>query len=77
MLGGSILSRMNTRKRYLYGLISTLLFAVGLVRAAERFDPVKQSSVRPLPIVADAILSTGSCSINCHAIDNVNGVHSL
>jgi len=34
---------MNTRKRYLYGLISTLLFAAGFARAAERFDPVTHS----------------------------------
>lgn len=38
--GGSSLSAMNTNKRVFVGLVSSLLLAAGLSRAAERLDPL-------------------------------------
>jgi len=34
---------MNNKKRYLFGLISTLLLTVGFARAAEHFDPINRT----------------------------------
>jgi hypothetical protein len=34
---------MNTIKRFLLGILSSALLAVGLARAADRIDPVSQS----------------------------------
>jgi len=40
---------MNTTKRYLLGLVSSLLLAVGLVRAADRLDPMVGNISVPAP----------------------------
>jgi hypothetical protein len=37
---------MNTKKRFLYGLVSSLFLVVGLVRAAEHFDPGSQPGLQ-------------------------------
>jgi hypothetical protein len=34
---------MKTTKRYFFGLVSSLLLAAGLARAADRFDPMSNS----------------------------------
>jgi hypothetical protein len=34
---------MNSTKRFFLGLVSSLLLAVGFVRAADRFDPVSRA----------------------------------
>jgi hypothetical protein len=45
---------MNTTKRYLFGIISSVLLAVGLARAAEQLDPMSQH----LPAADAAITGT-------------------
>jgi hypothetical protein len=42
---------MNTTKRFVFGILSSVLLAVGLVRAADSIDPVNAS----LPPVDAAI----------------------
>ncbi|HVS53887.1 MAG TPA: hypothetical protein VHD62_16145 [Opitutaceae bacterium] len=34
---------MNSKHRFFYGLLSSLLFAVGLTHAADRFDPLNRN----------------------------------
>jgi hypothetical protein len=34
---------MNTTKRFVFGILSSVLLAVGLVRAADSLDPVNAS----------------------------------
>jgi hypothetical protein len=36
---------MKTLKRLIFGALSALLFAVGLVRAADRYDPIKATLI--------------------------------
>ena len=36
----TVISAMNNAKRLVFGLLSSLLLAVGFVRAADRLDPV-------------------------------------
>lgn len=38
---------MNTTKRFLYGILSSALLAVGLIQAANRFDPMNRSLPQP------------------------------
>jgi hypothetical protein len=40
LLRGQIWRAMKSVKRFCFGIISSALFAVGLARAADRFDPV-------------------------------------
>ena len=58
---------MNTVKRFLCGVLSTLFVAVGLARAAESFEPVTVS-VRSQASVATASLDCagGDCLVNCN-----------
>ncbi|MEO7347000.1 MAG: hypothetical protein ABIZ49_08250 [Opitutaceae bacterium] len=37
---------MNTKKRFLFGLVSSLFLVVGLVRAADRFDPGSRTGLK-------------------------------
>lgn len=54
---------MNTTKRLFLGVISALLFAVGLARAADRFDPMTKTvgAVN----TDDTNISTMSCTDPC------------
>lgn len=54
---------MKHIKRFVFGVASSVLFALGLVRAADRFDPLSQG-----PIIADlqAEVSTAPyCANEC------------
>ena len=42
---GDIICVMKTTQRLVLGIVSSLLFAVGFVRAAERFDPISANVV--------------------------------
>lgn len=54
---------MNTLKRLMLGLLSSLLFAVGFVRAGERVDPLSGSSISK--VKAHAVVARTPCSIPC------------
>jgi hypothetical protein len=59
----------HTVKRFVFGILSSALLAVGLVRAADRLDPVSQS-VSP----TEAVLKGGAIpgtSSECDVIQNV------
>jgi hypothetical protein len=47
---------MNNIKRFLFGILSSALFAVGLVRSADRLDPMTRS----LPESQSAIRAVAS-----------------
>lgn len=59
---------MKTTKRYLFGVISTVLLAAGLVRAADRLDPVS----RNLTTNNDCTLaaSVQSCVSVCNYVEH-------
>jgi hypothetical protein len=54
---------MNNKKRYLFGLISTLLLAIGFARAAERFDPMN-------PALGSSQVQTSGVAPDCNAVCN-------
>jgi len=54
---------MNTSKRFLMGLISSLLIMVGLTRAGERCDPLTGSVGKNAP--AGKVGARIPCSIPC------------
>lgn len=58
-------SAMNSIKRLIFGVVSTLLLAAGLARAADRLDPMSQS----LHLSSgDVVLSDGPvppCTTSC------------
>jgi hypothetical protein len=57
---------MNNHHRYLSGFLSSLLLSVGMVRAAENFDPLKSANV---PITdKDSIRSAWAC-VPCDLLD--------
>jgi hypothetical protein len=61
---------MNSTKRFFFGVISTLLLAVGLARAADRLDPMSQSL---RPTAGDIVVSDGPvppCSLPCAGGDD-------
>jgi hypothetical protein len=62
---------MNNKKRYLFGLISTLLFAVGMSRAAERFDPINTSPINP-SVLTCSELCVSTCSGGGHSPEQQN-----
>jgi hypothetical protein len=58
---------MKTTKRFVLGLISSLLLAVGFVRAADSLDPVLQNS----PVSSNNTLGVADgCSTNCWLVDD-------
>ncbi len=51
---------MNSLKRFLLGLLSSLLLSAGLCKAAARLDPV-----RPTHIAATGLRLRSPCAIPC------------
>jgi hypothetical protein len=58
---------MKTTNRLMLGLISSLLLAVGFVRAADSLDPILQGSRDPL---APSLGAAETCTAACWAIDD-------
>lgn len=56
---------MKTTKRLVFGLLSSLLLAVGFVRAADRFDPVLKGSNDSSNTTMSA---ADGCTTQCWAI---------
>jgi hypothetical protein len=62
------------KKRLLFGVLSSLLLAVGFARAAERFDPVSREIENRLDAPAPdgttggELRATGDCNWNCDAL---------
>ena len=59
---------MKNLKRFLFGALSSLLFAVGFVRAADRLDPMS----RNLPSIdtGSAQIGAPDCSTFCDIHDS-------
>jgi hypothetical protein len=57
---------MNTTHRFLSGLVSSLLFAVGFSRLAARFDPL----TRQVTVDGAVNQSAADTSVNCWASVN-------
>ncbi len=58
---------MKTSKRLVFGLLSSLLLAVGFVRAADRLDPVLKGANGS----SDTTMSAADgCTAQCWAIDD-------
>ena len=56
---------MKKVKRFLFGIISSALFAVGLVRAADRFDPVMPNgAVVDIALTKSAPQCTSECNFD-------------
>jgi hypothetical protein len=54
----------NTIKRFVFGIFSTALLAVGLVRAADQFDPMTLSVSAPDALVKGTAPDTSNeCDI--------------
>ena len=54
----------NTFKRFLFGMFSSALLAVGFVRAADRFDPISHSVPAPDAVINGAVPgSTTECDV--------------
>lgn len=70
--GGDNGGAMNpTAKRYLLGMISSLLLATGFVHAAERFDPVS-ATVRQKGMTESAQVASDDCTYTCNFADDLN-----
>jgi hypothetical protein len=66
-LGAEGSAVMKNLKRLAFGVLSSLLFTVGFVRAAEMLDPMSQS----VPVNSDAaISSTPDCGSLCDIHDD-------
>lgn len=63
---------MNTPKRYLFGVLSTMLFAVGLARAAERFDPLTRASGEASFVQQEVSKPVESCTWECSFCEPAN-----
>jgi hypothetical protein len=60
---------MNTTKRLVLGFLSSLLLAVGFVRAADSLDPVLSNSSVP---ATKSLGLADNCTTNCWAIDDAS-----
>ncbi len=60
---------MNNAKRLVYGLLSSLLLAVGFVRAADRLDPI---SVDRAGTTEHQLKLAGDCTNACDAVIDQN-----
>lgn len=60
-----------TAKRFLLGMISSLLLATGFVHAAERFDPVS-ATVRLKGMSESAQVASDDCTYTCSFADGLN-----
>ncbi len=60
---------MKTSNRFLLGVLSSLLFAAGFLRAANHFDPMS----RDLPDLKSDTNVNGAagCVVNCDDAENV------
>ena len=58
---------MNTIKRLVLGLISSLLLAVGFVRAADRLDPMLNTTSVS---TANPMVAAVDCTVPCDSVDN-------
>jgi hypothetical protein len=68
-LRGHIGRAMKTVQRFCFGIISSALFAVGLARAADRFDPVLLGGAS-----SDVVLkSTSDCGSEDCWVDSTTG----
>jgi hypothetical protein len=69
---GQLQGVMNSKKRFVLGLVSSLFLACGFVRAAERLDPMTQSSHgKPITMVS-AVSCGGDCNPPCWVDDSGN-----
>lgn len=71
---------MNTTKRFIYGILSSALLAVGLVRAADLFDPMNLSlSESPSSLASSApntISQTHAPLLTSSAPNTVSQTHA-
>ena len=56
---------MNSTKRLIFGVVSTLLLAVGFVRAADRLDPMSQGLRATASDIVVADGGTPPCAAPC------------
>jgi hypothetical protein len=67
-LGARVLSDMKNFKRFLFGVLSSLLFATGFVRAASQLDPMSRSLDQT---ATDSVISGApDCSSPCDVVDD-------
>lgn len=60
-----MLCAMNSAKRLVLGVVSTLLLAAGLARAADRLDPMSQSDRLTLGGTVVTGASVPPCTLPC------------
>lgn len=70
-VGDNGLAMNPTAKRFLLGMISSLLLATGFVHAAERFDPVSDT-VRQKRMSESAQIASDDCTFTCNFADGLN-----